>query len=62
MDCPAISSDLNPMANLWGILSQQVYSAERQFHYARELESSLIEFMPRRINTIILANGNHTNY
>ena len=77
MDWPAISPDLNPMENLWGILSQQVYFSGRQFDSSRELRKcieaelkkiplptlrSLVESMPRRINAIILANGNHINY
>lgn len=74
---PAISPDLNPMENLWSILSQQVYRNGRQFNNLKDLKKaiqeewdkidisvlqSLINSMPRRLNDVIINNGGHTNY
>ena len=31
MDWPALSPDLNPIENLWGIVARQVYSQGKQY-------------------------------
>ena len=58
---PAISPDLNPMENLWGILSQ--IDSLRDLRKSIEAEwTKKIESMPRRVNAIMFSNGNHINY
>ena len=37
MDWPPYSPDLNPLENLWGILSNIVYSHGKQYHTIQEL-------------------------
>lgn len=38
MEWPAKRSDLNPIDNLWGILSRSVYVNQRQLHSIEELQ------------------------
>ena len=38
MECPACSPDLNPIENLWGILSRKVYENGKQFEYTLDLK------------------------
>lgn len=74
---PAVSPDLNPMENLWSILSQNVYKNGRQFHSLKDLRSAikeewnkidvnilqnLVRSMPRRLCQVIINNGGHINY
>ena len=33
MDWPAVSPDLNPIENLWGIVARQVYGQDKQYDY-----------------------------
>ena len=69
---PAKSSDLNPIENLWGILSREVYANGRQYSSLTELKSvieekwynldpeiiqNLITSMPNRVFKVINSNG-----
>lgn len=69
---PAKSPDLNPMENLWAILSQRVYSHGRQYSTLKELKEAivlewskiddsvlqnLINSMPRRVLQVISKKG-----
>lgn len=73
----AISPDLNPIENLWGILSQRVYAHGRQFdslsHRKVAIQEewakidapvleSLISSMPQRLSDVISAKGGRTKY
>lgn len=77
LDWPAKSPDLNPIENLWGILSKSVYAHGRQFSSLAELRKSintcwlnispqivrnLVNSMPGRLNKIILEKGNFIGY
>jgi len=74
---PAISPDLNPIEDLWGILSNKVYKNGRQFDTVNDLKKALIKewdqinpttlqnlatSMPNRINQIFIKKGKHINY
>ena len=39
---PSNSPDLNPIENLWGHISRQLYENGTQFHSVRELKSKLL--------------------
>ncbi|KAG4235586.1 hypothetical protein PC116_g16284 [Phytophthora cactorum] len=77
LDWPSKSPDLNPIENLWSIMSRRVYNNEKQFdsvpqlvtalHEAWEsipiaLLMSLIESMPRRCVEVVDRRGNKTHY
>ena len=77
MDWPAVSPDLNPIENLWGILVRKVYADGKQFKSVNDLKMSierewanlsqnvcqnLISSMPDRIFEAIKNNGNKTKY
>ena len=77
MEWPALSPDLNPIENLWGILVQRVYLGGRQFSSKVELKEAierawveldnsilckLIESMQPRMIAVLKANGNAINY
>lgn len=77
LDWPARSPDLNPIENLWGLLSNNVYKNGRQFETAKDLKKAiqeewskidestlqnLILSMPRRLNEVIANRGGHTHY
>ena len=72
LDWPSLSPDLNPIENLWGILSRRVYRNGRQFQNVCELKEAiaeewrlisnselqnLVETMPNRIFNLINCNG-----
>lgn len=74
---PAVSPDLNPIENLWGILSNAVYNNGRQFDNLKSLKTviqeewakidddilrRLIDSMPRRITSVQINRGGHTKY
>lgn len=77
MEWPARSPDLNPIDNLWAILSQNVCRDGRQFSTTAELTEaiisawseirletlqSLIASMPSRCVEVIEHRGNKTSY
>lgn len=74
---PSLSPDLNPMENLWGLLTRKVYANGCQFYTTQELKSAiirawtevtdndrhqLVNSMPNRIYELIRLNGAKTNY
>lgn len=77
MAWPALSPDLNPIENLWGILARRVYAGGRQYLNAATLKNAIYEewshltlqdiqpfalSMPNRIFDVIRLNGNKTKY
>ncbi|DAZ95921.1 TPA: hypothetical protein N0F65_012398 [Lagenidium giganteum] len=77
MDWPSKSPDLNPIENVWGKLSRDVYAGGRQFRTVDELRAQikeswsritqeylndLIESMPRRLVAVVEATGGSTDY
>jgi transposase len=74
---PALSPDLNPIENLWGIMSQRVYACGRQYNSIVELKKAiltawneipsfilekLIESMRRRCIKVLKARGAYISY
>lgn len=59
MDWPALSPDLNPMENLWGILARDVYANGRQFATVQDLklqiERSWFSLKPEFLQTLVLS-------
>ena len=43
MDWPALSPDLNPIENLWGIVARQVYSRGKQYDLKVSLTGAIIK-------------------
>ncbi|POM72289.1 Putative retroelement [Phytophthora palmivora] len=77
LDWPSKSPDLNPIENLWSIMSRRVYSNGKQFESVLQLKTalyeawgaipivllvSLIESMPRRCIEVVDRKGNRTHY
>lgn len=71
------SPDLNPMENLWAIVSEQVYHNGKIYYHAADLKvavtaawnavpvstlNNLILRMPRRMQAVIAAKGGNTKY
>lgn len=74
---PPLSPDLNPIENLWGILSDRVFRNGRQFETVRHLKSaieqewanidmtilkSLVISMPKRMNLVLANKGKGIDY
>ena len=77
LDWPAQSPDLNPIENLWGIISRKIYSAGKQYENREELREAvleawdliiletmeqLIQSMKQRCIKVIENKGEKTNY
>lgn len=77
LDHPALSPDLNPIENCWGILARSVYADGKQYHSIPELKVSirecwrrielptiqaLINSMPARLRDVLLGQGRMTKY
>lgn len=77
LDWPALSPDLNPIENLWGILARAVYGGRKQYTTVSELKSSikkawtdieqsklenLVLSMKDRLIEVISKNGSSTKY
>jgi transposase len=77
MEWPPLSPDLNPIENLWGILSRKVYANGKQYHSINELKKSiqeawdgipmtvlnnLVKSMPNRCIEVLKRNGRKTSY
>ena len=43
MEWPAFSPDLNPIENLWGIMTQQVYAGGKRYNTKDELKKAVLE-------------------
>lgn len=43
MDWPALSPDLNPIENIWGLMARRVYAGNRQFSTLDELETAVFD-------------------
>jgi transposase len=74
---PALSPDVNPIENLWGIVTRRVYHQGRQYHSVPDLKKAiinewekvtlrelriLINSMSKRIFQLINRNGSFTDY
>ena len=77
LDWPALSPDLNPIENIWGILVRQVYKDGRQFDNINDLKiaikqewnnidvnilKNLVFSMPNRIFEVIQKNRGYSGY
>lgn len=77
LEWPPNSPDLNPIENLWGILTRAVFANGRQFESKDELKAEILKqwdlitaetltnltkSMPRRIIDVISQNGSNTEY
>jgi transposase len=74
---PALSPDLNPIENLWGMVTRTVYDGGKQYHSVNELEetvravwegitpgtiSKLVKSMPDCCSDVLVNRGRKTKY
>lgn len=74
---PALSPDMNPMENVWGMLVRLIYAEGRQFESVEQLKigiiaavnqidplelQNLITSMPNRLVELLQKNGSWTHY
>jgi len=77
MQWPAISPDLNPIEDFWGILSAKVFRGGRQFETLKDLKEAivkewanidkpvlqnLVNSMPRRLQLVEQQKGDTISY
>ncbi|GBN33715.1 Transposable element Tc3 transposase [Araneus ventricosus] len=77
LEWPPMSPDLNPIENVWGIMSRKVYENGGQFYSVKALKraiesawynlepeilQTLIMSMKNRVYDVILKNGKTLNY
>ena len=77
MNWPPYSPDLNPIENIWGILTNKVYGDREQYNSISELKAAVLSAwsdlssevlqnlamsMPKRICEVYLAKGGHIKY
>lgn len=77
LEWPALSPDLNPIENVWGLLAQQVFQHGRRYDTVRQLKDAIIqewnkidqirlqsyiESMPKRLEEVIKNKGGPTHY
>ncbi|EFO86926.1 hypothetical protein CRE_09736 [Caenorhabditis remanei] len=77
LEWPAVSPDLSPIENLWGLLVRRVYKHGKQFNTIQELKDAvetewnaitaaelraLVASMPNRMFEVIQKNGGETSY
>ena len=77
LDHPALSPDLNPIENCWGMLARLIYADGKQYQSVEELKRSIIEgwhkielsviqklidSMPMRLRDVLLQKGRMTKY
>ena len=77
MDFPAKSPDLNPLENMWGILSRMVYENGKQYYSVSELRAAILKAWDKipiltcknlaksfqnRLLEVIRVKGKHTKY
>ncbi|KAJ8577061.1 hypothetical protein ON010_g2144 [Phytophthora cinnamomi] len=43
LDWPALSPDLNPIENVWGIMTQHIYARGRQYNSVEELKKAILK-------------------
>jgi transposase len=43
LDWPALSPDLNPIENVWGIMTQHVYAGGRQYYSVEQLKKAILK-------------------
>jgi hypothetical protein len=77
MDWPALSPDLSPIENIWGIMVQRVYACGRQYDCVQHLKvaiqhawdsltleelQKLVNSMPKRCVEVLKAQGRYISY